>query len=93
MIEYKIKRCEMVLFQRMPVPLEIGMKVEAVDRRNPQLIRVATIKDIAPYRFLLHFDGWSDVYEYWVDDDCPDLHPPGWCARSGHSLKPPISKL
>ena len=71
---------------------EVGMKLEAVDKRNPVLIRVATVADIRPSQLLIHFDGWSDSYDYWVDDDCPDIHPPGWCHRTGHELLPPPSE-
>ncbi|MCL4130250.1 UNVERIFIED_CONTAM: hypothetical protein GTU68_023829 [Idotea baltica] len=68
------------------------MKVEAVDKRNPMLARVATIADTSrAYKVLLHFDGWPDMYDYWVDDDSPDLHPPTWCAKTGHPLQPPLT--
>jgi len=71
---------------------EVGMKLEAVDKRNPVVIRVATICDVRPSQLLIHFDGWSDTYDYWVDDDSPDMHPPGWCHRTGHELMPPPSQ-
>jgi len=70
---------------------EVGMKLEAIDKRNPMLIRVATIADVRPSQLSIHFDGWSESYDYWVDDDCPDIHPPGWCHRTGHELMPPPS--
>ena len=76
--------------QHPPHGFEIGMKLEAVDKRNPVLIRVATVADVRPNQLLIHFDGWSDVYDYWVDDDCLDIHPPGWCHRTGHPLTPPL---
>ncbi|XP_066555502.1 lethal(3)malignant brain tumor-like protein 3 isoform X2 [Amia ocellicauda] len=66
-------------------------KLEAVDKRNPMLIRVVTIIDTDDHRILIHFDGWSDEYDYWVDTDSPDIHPAGWCAKTGHPLQPPIS--
>lgn len=75
---------------RPPVGFECGMKVEVVDKRNPILIRVATIAAIDKHRVKIHFDGWSEIYDYWLDDDSPDIHPPGWCHRTGHSLQAPI---
>ena len=39
----------------------------------------------------IHFDGWSNDFDFWTDDDWPDLHPPGWCQKSGHPLQPPLS--
>ncbi|KAG9493035.1 hypothetical protein GDO78_001128 [Eleutherodactylus coqui] len=65
------------------------MKLEAVDKRNPMLIRVCTIVEIEENRIKLHFDGWSSLYDYWVDADSPDLHPVGWCAKTGHPLQLP----
>jgi hypothetical protein len=74
-----------------PHGFEVGMKLEAIDKRNPVLIRVATIADVRSSQLRLHFDGWSDIYDYWVDDDCADIHPPGWCHRTGHPLTPPLT--
>uniref|UniRef100_A0A4W5KD93 L3MBTL histone methyl-lysine binding protein 3 n=1 Tax=Hucho hucho TaxID=62062 RepID=A0A4W5KD93_9TELE len=67
------------------------MKLETVDKRNPMLIRVATVVDTDDHRVQIHFDGWTDEYDYWVDTDSPDIHPAGWCAKTGHPLQPPIS--
>ncbi|KAG7488690.1 hypothetical protein MATL_G00037020 [Megalops atlanticus] len=69
---------------------QVNMKLEAVDRRNPMLIRVATIVDTEDYRVKIHFDGWHDKFDFWVDSDLPDLHPIGWCARTGHPVEPPL---
>ncbi|XP_017280534.1 lethal(3)malignant brain tumor-like protein 4 isoform X2 [Kryptolebias marmoratus] len=77
-----------------PRPLhgfQMGMKVEAVDKRNPMLIRVATVVDTEDHRLKIHFDGWSSEYDYWVETDCPDLHPVGWCQKTGHPLQHPNS--
>lgn len=76
--------------QRSPHELKAGMKLEAVDKRNPVLIRVATVVDVTEHSILLHFDGWSNAYDYWVDDDSSDLHPINWCAKTGHPLEPPV---
>ncbi|KAK3773558.1 hypothetical protein RRG08_022269 [Elysia crispata] len=77
---------------RALIGFEHGMKVELVDKRNPILIRVATIVDVQGFRLLIHFDGWDSIYDYWIDEDCPDLHPPHWCEKVGHPLQPPIDK-
>lgn len=37
----------------------------------------------------LHFDGFPDMYDFWVNSDSPDIFPPGWCERNNHSLDPP----
>lgn len=78
--------------QRPPVGFEPGMKVEVMDRRNPILMRVATIQEVKEHQVLVHFDGWSEIYDYWLDDDSPDIRPVHWCARTGHPLQPPMSQ-
>nr|XP_021153212.1 lethal(3)malignant brain tumor-like protein 4 isoform X3 [Columba livia] len=69
---------------------QVNMKLEAVDRRNPILIRVATIVDKDDHRIKIHFDGWDHNYDFWVDADSPDVHPVGWCAKTGHALQVPL---
>ncbi|XP_025976152.2 lethal(3)malignant brain tumor-like protein 3 isoform X7 [Dromaius novaehollandiae] len=70
-----------------------SMKLEVVDKRNPVFIRVATIVDTDDHRIKVHFDGWDSIYDYWTDVDSPDIHPAGWCAKTGHPLQPPLSPL
>lgn len=76
---------------RAPHGFQVNMKLEAVDRRNPMLIRVATIADTEDYRVKIHFDGWQEKFDFWVDSDHCDLHPVGWCSSTGHPLEPPLS--
>ncbi|XP_077073920.1 lethal(3)malignant brain tumor-like protein 1 isoform X3 [Siphateles boraxobius] len=68
---------------------QLQMKLEAVDKRCPGLIRVATVEEVDTYRIKIHFDGWSHLYDEWMDSDHPDVHPAGWCEGTGHPLKPP----
>ncbi|XP_038665648.1 lethal(3)malignant brain tumor-like protein 1 isoform X4 [Scyliorhinus canicula] len=76
---------------RPPHGFQVNMKLEAVDKRNPMLIRVATIIDIDDQRITIHFDGWSYNYDLWFDADHHDIHPAGWCAKTGHPLQPPLT--
>ncbi|KAG5326812.1 LMBL3 protein, partial [Acromyrmex heyeri] len=76
--------------QRPPCAFRRGMKLEAVDKRVPQLIRVATVEDVKDHQLKIKFDGWPDNHAYWVDDDSPDIHPVGWCVKTGHPLEPPL---
>uniref|UniRef100_H0XBA2 Lethal(3)malignant brain tumor-like protein 1 n=1 Tax=Otolemur garnettii TaxID=30611 RepID=H0XBA2_OTOGA len=75
---------------RPPHNFLVNMKLEAVDRRNPALIRVASVEDVEDHRIKLHFDGWSHGYDFWIDADHPDIHPAGWCSKTGHPLQPPL---
>ncbi|XP_066527239.1 lethal(3)malignant brain tumor-like protein 1 isoform X2 [Hoplias malabaricus] len=74
---------------RPPHSFQMNMKLEAVDKRNPALIRVATVQEVDTHRIKIHFDGWSHVYDEWMDSDHPDIHPAGWCESTGHPFKPP----
>ncbi|XP_024614860.1 lethal(3)malignant brain tumor-like protein 3 isoform X4 [Neophocaena asiaeorientalis asiaeorientalis] len=69
------------------------MKLEVIDKRNPMFIRVATVADMDDHRIKVHFDGWNSCYDYWIDADSPDIHPVGWCSKTGHPLQPPLSPL
>uniref|UniRef100_A0A8C4WKJ3 Lethal(3)malignant brain tumor-like protein 1 n=1 Tax=Gopherus evgoodei TaxID=1825980 RepID=A0A8C4WKJ3_9SAUR len=75
---------------RPPHSFLVNMKLEAVDKRTPSLIRVASVEDVEDYRIKVHFDGWSHVYDFWIDVDHPDIHPVGWCLKTGHPLQPPL---
>ncbi|XP_039335409.1 lethal(3)malignant brain tumor-like protein 1 isoform X3 [Saimiri boliviensis] len=75
---------------RPPHSFLVNMKLEAVDRRNPALIRVASVEDVEDHRIKIHFDGWSHGYDFWIDADHPDIHPAGWCSKTGHPLQPPL---
>ncbi|CAG9861922.1 unnamed protein product [Phyllotreta striolata] len=77
--------------QRPACGFKRGMRLECVDRRVPQLIRVATVDDVKEHQIRIHFDGWPDRYSYWVDDDSPDIHPMGWCQKTGHPIEPPLT--
>uniref|UniRef100_S4RLX1 L3MBTL histone methyl-lysine binding protein 1b n=1 Tax=Petromyzon marinus TaxID=7757 RepID=S4RLX1_PETMA len=78
--------------QRPTHGFQPGMRLEAVDRRNPTLVCVATIANCDDHRIKVHFDGWSPEYNYWLDADCPDIHPVGWCEKTGHPLQLPVSE-
>lgn len=78
--------------QRPACGFKRGMRFECVDKRVPQLIRVATVDDVKDHQIRILFDGWPDRYGYWVDDDSPDIHPVGWCQKTNHPIEPPLSK-
>ncbi|XP_058797156.1 lethal(3)malignant brain tumor-like protein 3 [Phymastichus coffea] len=78
--------------QRPPCAFKRCMKLEAVDKRLPQLIRVTTVEDVKDHMIKIRFDGWPENHGYWVDDDSPDIHPMGWCSKTGHPLEPPLTQ-
>ncbi|XP_034077189.1 polycomb protein SCMH1 isoform X3 [Gymnodraco acuticeps] len=66
-----------------------GMKLEAVDRKNPYLICPATVGEVRGLEIFVMFDGWRGAFDYWCHFDSRDVFPVGWCALTKHSLQPP----
>ncbi|XP_077407752.1 lethal(3)malignant brain tumor-like protein 2 isoform X2 [Vanacampus margaritifer] len=66
-----------------------NVKLEAVDLMEPRLVCVATVKRSVGRLLLIHFDGWEDDFDQWVDHESPDLYPIGWCHLTGYQLQPP----
>lgn len=72
---------------RNPIAFSVGMALEIVDKKNPSLIRPASIVMVDEYEIKVLFIGWPDTYAYWVDDDSPDIHPPNWARMTGHPIE------
>ncbi|XP_030627974.1 polycomb protein SCMH1 [Chanos chanos] len=70
-----------------------GMKLEAVDKKNPHLICPATIGEVKGDEIFVMFDGWRGAFDYWCKYDSRDIFPVGWCALTNHSLQPPGSSF
>ncbi|GAU94901.1 hypothetical protein RvY_06600 [Ramazzottius varieornatus] len=67
----------------------VGMKLEAVDMSHSEFICVATVHDVLYSRILIHFDGWSDQYDYWVEPWSGLIQPVGYCQNRGIGLNVP----
>ena len=67
----------------------VGMKLEAVDVSHSQFICVATVHDILFSRILIHFDGWPDLYDYWVEPWSNLIQPVGYCQNHGIRINVP----
>ncbi|XP_061895140.1 sex comb on midleg-like protein 2 isoform X2 [Entelurus aequoreus] len=66
-----------------------GMKLEAVDKKNPHLICPATIGEVKGEEVFVTFDGWRGAFDYWCKYDSRDIFPVGWCSLTKHSLQTP----
>ncbi|XP_057682098.1 lethal(3)malignant brain tumor-like protein 2 isoform X6 [Corythoichthys intestinalis] len=66
-----------------------NMKLEAVDLMEPRLVCVATVRRCVGRLLLIHFDGWDDDFDQWVDHESTDIYPIGWCDLTGYQLQPP----
>ncbi|CAB0034608.1 unnamed protein product, partial [Trichogramma brassicae] len=51
----------------VPTGFRVGMKLEAVDRKDSSSVCVATVAGVMDNRILVHFDSWDDLYDYWAD--------------------------
>lgn len=71
---------------------EVGMKLEAVDRKNSFLICPGTVAKVDNRMIFISFDGWSGAFDYWCEFSSRDIFPVGWCAKTGHYLQPPGNK-
>lgn len=67
----------------------VGMKIEAADLMDPRLVCVATISKVVGRLLRVHFDGWEEEYDQWLDCESTDIYPVGWCQSVGHKLEGP----
>uniref|UniRef100_A0A670IEQ2 Scm polycomb group protein like 2 n=1 Tax=Podarcis muralis TaxID=64176 RepID=A0A670IEQ2_PODMU len=72
-----------------PNCFKVGMKLEAIDRKNPYLICPATIGNVKGDEVFITFDGWRGAFDYWCKYDSRDIFPVGWCDLTGDALQPP----
>lgn len=68
---------------------KVGAKLECADLMDPRLVCVATISKVVGRLLKVHFDGWEDEYDQWLDCESPDVYPVGWCVLVGHKLEGP----
>lgn len=67
------------------------MKLECADLMDPRLVCVATVSRVVGRLLKIHFDGWENEYDQWLDCESPDIYPVGWCVTVGHKLEGPPS--
>ncbi|XP_034029934.1 polycomb protein SCMH1 [Thalassophryne amazonica] len=83
--------------QEPPAPeqnsFRVGMKLEAVDRKNPHFICPATVGGLRGVEVLVTFDGWQGAFDYYCRYDSRDIFPVGWCTLTGDNLQPPGTKV
>lgn len=65
------------------------MHLEAEDLNDTGKLCVATVADVLDERIRIHFDGWDDCYDYWVDINSPYIHPCGWHQGRQQLVVPP----
>merc|ERR1719193_3075858 len=70
-----------------------GMKVECTDLMDPRLVCVSTVSRVVGHLLKVHFDGWEEDYDQWMDCDSVDIYPVGWCELVGHRLEGPRMQI
>ncbi|XP_065074036.1 lethal(3)malignant brain tumor-like protein 3 isoform X2 [Ochlerotatus camptorhynchus] len=68
---------------------QIGMCLEADDLKKSGKVCAASITDKIDNRVLVHFDGWDERYDYWVDIHSPYIHHTDWHHENGYNITPP----
>lgn len=68
---------------------KVGMKLEGIDPVHPSLFCVLTVAAVRGYRIKLHFDGYPDCHDFWVNANSSDIFHAGWCERTNHKLSAP----
>lgn len=53
---------------------------------NKKSVSSDIFAQVQGYRIRLHFDGYPECYDFWVNADSWDVKPPGWCEKSGLKL-------
>ncbi|XP_021917000.1 polycomb protein Sfmbt-like isoform X2 [Zootermopsis nevadensis] len=89
--ESNLTTAPLVLFNR-EIPAHgflVGMRLEAADLMDPRLVCVGTVSRVVGRLLKVHFDGWEEEYDQWLDCESPDMYPVGWCQFVGHKLEGP----
>lgn len=94
--------CFSVHEQRPPHSFQPKMKLELVDKRNPMLVRVATVVDRDDHRIKVRAEKYTP-YSYCPDGGSTDFtfvthlsgfaHSSSFCSRSGFSCRTPATPV
>lgn len=68
---------------------KVGMKLEAVDRKNPYMICPATVNLVEGDELRVSFDGWSGSFNYRCKYYSRDIFPVKWCDKNKHFISAP----
>ncbi len=88
----------MSLYFLQPFPcgkngFKAAMKCEGIDPRHPSQYCVLTVSEVKGFRLRMHFDGYSECYDFWTNADSPFLFPVGWSDKNSKKLNPPKGKF
>lgn len=66
-----------------------GMKLEAIDKKNPYLICPATVGEVNGDDVKILFDGWKGSFDYVCKYHSRDIFPVNWCRDNCHYIAAP----
>jgi hypothetical protein len=71
------------------------MKLEAIDKNNPQSFCVATVVEVKGHRVRIRYDGYGRdrSNDFWCNFQAEELYPIGWCAQNAFPLQPPTGRF
>ncbi|XP_039271811.2 lethal(3)malignant brain tumor-like protein 4 [Styela clava] len=85
------------LTKKNPFPgtnqFKLGMALEGIDPIHQTLICPLTVTAVKGFRLRLHFCGYSESYDFWVNADSTLIFPCGFCEQTGRKLEPPKGHL
>ncbi len=53
---------------------------------------MGTVTQVVGRLLRVHFDGWENSYDQWIDCESPDVYAVGWCEMVGYHLEGPRPK-
>ena len=69
---------------------KVGMKLEGVDPQHPAKFCVLTVAEVSGFRMRLHFDGYKELFDFWVNADNKFIFSIGFCQHTNRTLEPPL---
>lgn len=70
-------------------PFKVGDFLEAIDPMHQSLICLVLVAQIEGFRMRLHFEGYLEPFDFWVNADSPFIFPCGFCKNTGRKLSAP----
>jgi hypothetical protein len=77
-------------FPEMKNNFKVGMKLEGVDPQHPSKFCVLTVAEVLGHRIRLHFDGYKELFDFWVNYDNDFIFAAGFCEQTNRKLEPPV---
>lgn len=71
----------------------LGMALEAIDPDHPSLLCAVSVSEVQGARIRLHFEGFSQSYDFWENINSRNIFPVGFADLRRQRLQPPMTEL